>query len=440
MGFDKLKKKECSCCHSLIGNSDNEPDYISLGNGVYVCGACAKRVSDVFVMSKGASVMASEDRGESQGETTQRKTLSTTPRANGIGGMLTPMQIKSELDKYVVGQDEAKKLLAVASYNHYKRAALKDPGLKKSNILLAGPTGCGKTYLVQTLARILDVPVAVVPATRLTEAGYIGDDVETVVQRLVAVAGGNIEKAQRGIVFIDEIDKLTSSSSETKRAVGGKGVQQALLPVIEGCTVQIPSSGTVQGAPTFSSMIEVDTTNILFVCGGAFPDMQQIIEKRLRKDKHIGFSADPEMEEADYEEDNVLLQATTEDFIEFGLIPELLGRLPVRAALHALSADVLRRILTDPQDALVQQYRKLFAFDGINLTFEDEALAYVADLAHKEGTGARSLRTIMENALQELMFTAPGTKGLKELRITLDYLKNRNDSSIYVYQPAQARG
>lgn len=436
MGFDKLKGKVCSCCHNSVGRNDEVRDYISLGEGVYVCDMCAKRVSDVFLMSKGTFASDTRD-GHDPSVDTSWESVSQSPTKIS-SGILTPMQIKAELDKYVVGQDEAKKLLAVASYNHYKRAVLKDPGLKKSNILLAGPTGSGKTYLVQTLAKVLDVPVAVVPATRLTEAGYIGDDVETVVQRLVAVAGGNVEKAQRGIVFIDEIDKLTSSSSETKRAVGGKGVQQALLPVIEGCTVQIPSpSGWRQGPPTFSSTMEIDTTNILFVCGGAFPDMQQIIENRLHKDKRMGFCAEPQ-EDKSFDKDNILLEATTEDFVEFGIIPELLGRLPVRAALHALSTDVLRRILTEPQDALVQQYRKLFAFDGINLTFEDEALTYVAEMAHMEGTGARSLRTIMEDALQELMFVVPGTKGLKELRITRDYLKSKDDNSIYVYQPACA--
>lgn len=432
MGFDKFKGKACSCCKRVLGADDK---YVSLGNDAYICDPCAEKVSNIFQMSHPTSTRYIAD----MNVPSERKDGAICLNVKSGNRMLTPVQIKNELDRYVVGQDEAKKLLAVASYNHYKRAELKDSSLKKSNILLSGPTGCGKTYLVQTLARILDVPVAVVPATRLTEAGYIGDDVETVVQRLVSVAGGNIEKAQRGIIFIDEIDKLTSSSSETKRAVGGKGVQQALLPVIEGCTVQIPSSGSVQGAPTFSSMIDVDTTNILFVCGGAFPDMQEIIERRLNKDKHMGFCTSM-TEEITYDADNILLEATTEDFVEFGIIPELLGRLPVRAALHALSTDVLRRILTDPADSLVQQYRKLFAFDGINLTFEDEALMYIAQKAHEEGTGARSLRTIMEGSLQELMFSAPGRKDLKEVRITLDYLKGNSSDKVYVYQPVRARG
>lgn len=435
MGLEKINGKTCSCCKKPLLKGNVEQNYISIKNGVYICHDCAKQVSNAYMMAESSSSGISLSPSEMIHD---GKRSSNCSGMNTQRGVMTPLQIKKELDRYIVGQDEAKRLLAVASYNHYKRIMLKDPGLKKSNILLSGPTGSGKTYLVQTLARVLNVPVAVVPATRLTEAGYIGDDVETVVQRLVDVAGGDIEKAQQGIIFIDEIDKLTSSSSETKRAVGGKGVQQALLPVIEGCTVQIPSSGTV--TPTFSSMIEVDTTDILFICGGAFPDMGEIIANRLNKKKHMGFCMELEKEDYLYDNDNILLEATTEDFVKFGIIPELLGRLPVRAALQALSADVLRRILTDPQESLVQQYRKLFSFDDINLTFEDEALMYIAEKAYKEGTGARSLRTIMEDSLQELMFEAPGTEGLKEIRITLDYLKNGVGKGTRIYQPVFARG
>lgn len=423
-------KKFCSCCKNLIKNN-KVTDYVIMGKGSYVCNDCAKKINQIYSMSFNQSMDMIDERMNTQisngaGETV----LHSIGDAMYIEKKLYPGVIKRELDRYIVGQDSAKEILAVAAYNHYKRTQLRDPNIKKPNVLLIGPTGSGKTYLVQTLAKILDVPMAIIPATRLTEAGYVGDDVESVVQNLLTVSGGSVEKAERGIIFIDEIDKLTSSSSETKRQVGGKGVQQALLPILEGCTVQIPASGSTQGVSGFAPMVSVDTTNILFICGGAFPDLGNIIRDRLKQGRKMGFSMNSQKDEKQMDmTDNVLSQAVTEDFFKFGIIPELLGRLPVRTSLSPLSVDVLRRILTEPENSLVGQYRKLFAFDNINIVFEDEALTYIAKKAYDEETGARSLLSIMEKSLQKLMYWAPGNMNGQKICISKKYLEEIENGS-----------
>lgn len=332
---------------------------------------------------------------------------------------LFPTKIKKELDRYVVGQDSAKKILAVATYNHYKRSMMPGTHIQKSNVLLVGPTGCGKTHLMKMLAKILDVPLAIVSATNLTETGWVGEDPSSVVGALLTACNGNVEKAERGIIFIDEIDKLAVGSSASKREVGGKGVQQALLPIIEGSVVSVQTGG----APGNPIKVEVDTTNILFVCGGAFPDMEEIIKKRLAGRSSIGFSSALTRGEEETPDTNLLLNTTNDDLKEFGFVPEFLGRLPVLATLEELTVDTLRQILFEPEDSIVSQFRALFRFDGVELEFDDEALTAIAKRAKEEGTGARSLRKIMEEVLLELQFSVPGS-GSRHVRITEAYVKD----------------
>lgn len=335
--------------------------------------------------------------------------------------LLTPEEIKAFLDEYVIGQDEAKKVLSVAVYNHYKRImAGSDLGvdLQKSNILMLGPTGCGKTLLAQTLAKILNVPFAIADATALTEAGYVGEDVESILLKVIQAADGDIERAEHGIIYIDEIDKITRKSENPSitRDVSGEGVQQALLKIIEGTVASVPPQGGRKHP--HQELIQIDTTNILFICGGAFEGIDKIIETRLDK-KSIGFNA--EIAKKHEEDVDVLLhQVLPQDLVKFGLIPELVGRVPVTVSLDLLDKEALIRILTEPKSSLVKQYQKLMELDGVKLEFDKAALDAIAETSLARKTGARGLRAIMEDIMMDTMFRVPSDDTIKGCMITKD--------------------
>ena len=340
-----------------------------------------------------------------------------------------PHKIKATLDEYVIGQEHAKKVMSVAVYNHYKRVAtdtMDDIAIEKSNMLMIGPTGCGKTYLVKTLAKLLDVPLAIADATSLTEAGYIGDDIESVVSKLLAAADNDVEKAEHGIIFIDEIDKIAKKKNTNSRDVSGESVQQGMLKLLEGAEVEVPVGANSKNAMV--PLATVNTRNILFICGGAFPDLDEIIKERLTKTASIGFNS--ELKDKYDKDTDILSKVTVEDLRNFGMIPEFLGRLPIIFTLNGLDEDMMVKILSEPRNAILKQYQKLLALDEVKLEFDDGALHAIAAKAMEKDTGARALRAILEEYMLDIMYEIPKDDSIGEVIITKEYIEGTGGPQI----------
>ncbi len=439
---DHEPEKFCSLCHRSERQTGK---MIDLPNNIHICPDCMQRsfdsmnqqmnngnfnYSDLFNMPNISMIdLTNFQNPVNQTKKVKKKKEKAKEPVLDLKKIPAPHKIKATLDEYVIGQEHAKKVMSVAVYNHYKRVAtdtMDEIDIEKSNMLMIGPTGSGKTYLVKTLAKLLDVPLAIADATSLTEAGYIGDDIESVVSKLLAAADNDVEKAEHGIIFIDEIDKIAKKKNTNQRDVSGEAVQQGMLKLLEGSEVEVPVGANSKNAMV--PLTTVNTRNILFICGGAFPDLESIIKERLNKQASIGFYADLKDK---YDNDPHLLEkVTVDDLRNFGMIPEFLGRLPVIFTLDGLNEDMLVQILREPRNAILKQYQKLLALDEVKLEFEEEALRAIAAKAMERKTGARALRAILEEYMLDIMYEIPKDDSIGEVVITKGYIEGNGAPKI----------
>lgn len=429
-------EKVCSICRRPESKAGK---MIQMGQGMYVCADCMQRSMDTIMkgdfnyddmmkLTKDIPGIHFMNMADLTGEIPERQKIKKKKKGEkrvpliDLKDIPAPHKIKEKLDEYVIGQEYAKKVISVAVYNHYKRVAtdtMDSIEIEKSNMLMIGPTGSGKTYLVKTLARLLDVPLAIADATSLTEAGYIGDDIESVVSKLLAAAGNDVDKAEQGIIFIDEIDKIAKKKETHSRDVSGESVQQGMLKLLEGADVEVPVGSNSKNAMV--PLVTINTRNILFICGGAFPDLEDIIKERLNKQASIGFMAD--LKDKYDKEENLISKVTIEDLRKYGMIPEFLGRLPVVFTLEALTKDMLIKILKEPKNAILKQYEKLLELDEVKLEFDDDAMEAIAEKALERKTGARALRSIIEDFMLDIMYEIPKDNNIGKVTITRAYIE-----------------
>ena len=438
----KEPEKYCTLCHraeSQVGKM------IDLPNNIHICPDCMQRsfdsmnqqmqtgnfnYGDLLNMPNVSMIdLSSFQIQMGQQKKPKKKKAEKKEPVLDLKKIPAPHKIKATLDEYVIGQEYAKKVMSVAVYNHYKRVAtdtMDEIAIEKSNMLMIGPTGCGKTYLVKTLAKLLDVPLAIADATSLTEAGYIGDDIESVVSKLLAAADNDVEKAEHGIIFIDEIDKIAKKKNTNQRDVSGEAVQQGMLKLLEGADVEVPIGANSKNAMV--PLTTVNTRNILFICGGAFPDLENIIKERLNKQASIGFYADLKDK---YDDDpHILEKVTVEDLRSFGMIPEFIGRLPIIFTMNGLTEDMMVEILSEPRNAILKQYQKLLALDEVKLEFEEGALHAIAAKAMEKHTGARALRAILEEYMLDIMYEIPKDDNIGQVTITREYIEGNGGPKI----------